>query len=280
MKTAREYRSLAWDQLRANFKQSSIVVLVALLVGVIAFSSIFASVFYMLQSPSWVSGMIAAAVMSLMLLTTGLLGYYRPVWFMSMVRKQPERWYDIRTPYMRALIASVFVIIPNALSGLVNGMSQFVQHTDSISPTIKLILALLIFGASLVVLAFTLWYGYSISIMLPLKVYDREERSVFGLIKETFQMMKGHRWQLFCVDFFIVVWPIIVIWFLSLVLGVVVGLHTANLIDGNAFLGAVVVTSVFLGAVFLVYLFLIAPMVHFAHALFYEDLQEELKGEN
>jgi hypothetical protein len=65
-----------------------------------------------------------------------------------------------------------------------------------------------------------------------------------------------------------------------LVLGVVVGLHAANLIDGNAFLGAVVVTSVFLGAVFLVYLFLIAPMVHFAHALFYEDLQEELKGEN
>lgn len=275
MKTAREYRSLAWDQLRANFKQSFFVVLVAFLIALVGVGLLCGAIFYLVMSPGFVSASVFSAALIAMLLTTGLLSYYQPVWFMALCRKQPERWYDVRTPYGRALLASLFVLLPTMFSQSVNGASEWLQHADSISPTVKLFLALLILGTSTVMLAFVLWYSYSIAIMLPYKVYDREDRSVFGLVKDTFLMMNGYRWKLFCVDFFILVWPLVVIYFLCLVLGVVLGLNMAGLIDGNAYLGAMVITIVFLTVVGFVYMFMIEPMRMFAHALFYEDMQGE-----
>lgn len=276
MKRAREYRSLAWDVLRSNFKQSSLVVLLTYLVAMVGVGALIGAAVYWIHSRGFVSASIMSAVLIAFFLTVSLLNYYLPVWYMSMLRKEPARWYDVRTSYWRALLASLLIMMPNVLSQSVNGLSQWLQHSDSLSPTVKMIMALVIMMGSMLVLVFVLWYSYSIGIMLPYKVYDQEDRSVFGLVKDTFRMMKGYRWKLFCVDFFILVWPLGIVYFLCLVMVVVLALNAGDLIDGNAFLGAMVVTGIFLSVVIFALMFLFEPMRYFAHAQFYE----ELKGEN
>ena len=267
MKTASEYRSLAWQDLRAMYRQSSLIMLVTMLVGMIAVSLLYGSYYWYNSTQSMTAALVTILVGLAVVFTVELLNYYMPVWFMSLVRKQPEPWYEAKTSYGRALLATLIMLIPSIAEEVV---TLPVNMSDEPSP-----IALLIFMILwLPIVLFIIWWTYAVSTTLPYRVYDDSNRSVWEAVKDNIAMMKGYKFKLFCVDFLVAVWPLLALYIMMMIMVVALVVILA-LSPGTSVTWIVVGMSVILFPFVLVIVFITQPMLYFAHARFYNDLRAE-----
>ena len=269
MKTASEYRSLAWQDLRAMYRQSSLIMLVTMLVGMIAVSILYGSLYWYNSTQSIIAGMVTVGVALLVILTVGLLNYYMPVWFMSLVRKQPEPWYEAKTSYGRALLATLIMLIPSIVE---EALTQPINMSNDPSPVLLLIFLVLWIPMML----FIIWWTYAVSTTLPYRVYDDPNRSVLEAVRDNIAMMRGYKFKLFCVDFLVAVWPLAALFVMIIIMAVALGVVMA-LSPGTSTMWMVMGMSVILFPFVLVIVFITQPMLYFAHARFYNDLRAELE---
>ena len=257
MKTASEYRALAWNDLRTKFGKSLGIIISAFVIG---FVGLFALVLIVTLCESDANMLLVGTIVGgiALLCTVGLLYYYVPVWFFRLVRKDANGSIEEKCPYSKALGTSLIIAVPFVIESIVDALSKLNVGLSS----------LLFISLSILAIIFIFWWMYAINAMLPYLVHDHHEMSVEQAVKKSICMMDGHKWELFKVDFKIIFLPV----FLSLVVLVAVivlsgiGLNNQTGIVFAGLLGSII---------FLFLLFAIFPMTLFARARFYEDLCAE-----
>ena len=251
------------------FRQSSVIMLVTTLVGMIAVSAMYGSYYWYNSTQSIVAGLVTVAIALLVVFTVGLLNYYMPVWFMSLVRKQPEPWYEAQTSYGRALLATLIMLIPSIVEEVVTLPMSMSGEPSPIASIIFLIL----WGPMVL---FVIWWTYAVNVTLPYRVYDRPERPVWQSVKDNITMMNGYKFKLFCVDFKVAVWPLLALYIMMMIM-VVTLVVILVLSPGTSVTWIVVGMSVILFPIVLIVVFVTQPMLYFARARFYDDMRAELE---
>lgn len=268
MKKASEYRASAWKEWRAQMSQSSVIILVSMLIGMLSVSAIYGTVFWCLQSRSVLSFVAFGVVLLLLFFTANLLQFYLPAWFLALVRKQ--HWSDVKASYGRALAASALIILPNVLQELVSMPMNMTEE-----PSVVMSVIVLVVTPPVVLLV--LWWTYAVSATLPFRLLDHPDRSVWQSIQDNMRMMKGYKFKLFCVDFMIMIWPIVILYALIFIMAIIV----AVIIVLSPTTSTMLLLSIVLGAILLPFVivmsFVIYPMLHIARAQFYEDMRAELE---
>jgi uncharacterized membrane protein len=278
MKTAKEYRALAWGDLRAQFKQSSIIIFFVMVIALIAVSALVGAAAVAVMQESLIGWMMFAGVLLAIIFGVSVLDFYQPVWFLNLIRDREAPWYETKVGYARALGVALLMLIPTVLSESVDGLSKILDHMHDAHWSVLLIVALAILVLAVASLVFTFWWAYAVSAVLPYRVYDHEDRSVIQSLKDSIRMMDGYKWKLFCVDFLIYIWPLVVLFVLLgvvIILSVLVAFaHATSAIMTVGY----VLTGALLTVTLLVYTFMVKPMIYFARARFYEDLKAELEA--
>lgn len=278
MKTAKEYRALAWGDLRAQFKQSSIIIFFVMVIALIAVSALIGAAALAVMQESLIGWMLFAGVLLAIIFGVSVLDFYQPVWFLNLVRGGEAPWYETKVGYARALGAALLMLIPTVLSESVEGLSKLLEHPESMHWSVLLILALVVLVLSVASLIFTFWWAYAVSSVLPYRVMDHEDRSVMQSLKDSIKMMDGYKWKLFCVDILIYIWPLVILFVLIgvvFLLAILIAvMHTTSAIMTVSF----VLTGALLTITLLAYSFMVKPMIYFARARFYEDLKAELEA--
>lgn len=249
------------------YRQSSLIMLVTMLVDMIAVSLLYGSYYWYNSTQSMSAALVTILVGLAFVFTVGLLNYYMPVWFMSLVRKQPEPWYEAKTSYGRALLATLIMLIPSIVEEVV---TLPVNMSDEPSP-IALVVFMILW---LPMVLFNIWWTYAVSTTLPYRVYDDSNRSVWEAVKDNIAMMKGYKFKLFCVDFLVAVWPLLALYIMMMIMVVALAVVLV-LSPGTSVTWIVVGMSVILFPLVLVIVFVTQPMLYFARARFYNDLRAE-----
>ena len=215
--------------------------------------------------------------------------YYLPVWYLALYRGQSVLANPCKVSYQRALAVTLICAIPVVLYEAVNMMIQFGHW----SLGVKAILGLVFIG----LLCWYMWWYYAVAMTMPLLVHDHPEESVWAMTKRSIRMMDGYKMKLFWVDFEIFIWllaAMLGIYFIGVVYFVIHFTKSALTTPDTlaAFEGdisdtlsymlsmpgmsglqtaivALVIVMLFAG------LFIVWPMIFFAHAEFYHDLMKE-----
>lgn len=272
MKTSSEYRAAAWKEWRAQMSQSSIIILLSMIVGMVSVSALYGSFLWYTTTHSMVAASITLLIAIAVIFTVSLLNYFVPVWFLTLVRKQ-QKWYEVRTSYGRALLTAWVILLPTVVQEAVS-MPMNMTNEPSV------IMSLVFLAVMPAVVLFIIWWTYAIGTTLPFRVLDHPDRSVFQAIKENIRMMNGYKFQLFCVDFMIMIWPIVGLCVLLLFMAICM-VFVVLLNPGT---NMIIWLSIGLGLVMLpfvvVYGFIFEPMLYIAHAQFYDDLRAEKELNN
>lgn len=257
MKTSSEYRALAWKELRTLFGASSKIMLLPL---VAFFFSIFllALTGYSLQETAMLG--IGRFCMSVALLCSfGILYYYLPVWFLSLVRNKTFSMSETKSRYGRVLCATILMLVPSILQETL----KTVMGANASPGYVFGMLCISIIALFVMVI----WF-YAISIILPYIVHDQKELSVWQALKRSVQLSDGYKVDMFGVDMKIAFLPLF-IFFLLMALAQYA--RSGDMIPSSA-LTPIAIGIIVIG-LFLV--FITFPMLLFAHAHFYEDLRAD-----
>ena len=229
----------------------------------------------------------------LMLCTVGLLSYYVPVWFMQVRRNQSLIHSDLSTGYGRALLVSAAVIAPTLVSDIwgilvsLGAMDTLGKHGGSV------LMALLLFAV--------IW-PYAVGITLPFRAFEHPDIQVHFLTRTSWKMMDGYKWKLFCIDFKIWVWPVVivaisaficlVVWLIPIEEALKMRNMTFDMFMDEDYVrepvmryawakhaGMYIISSLVMIIELAVCFFIILPANHFAHICFYEDLLAERNGD-
>ena len=285
---------MAWKALLANKKESSLIMLLPVAAMIVLFVLILlclVPVFNGLEGLG-LAGLILIPLLALF--TVGILTYYLPVWYLALYRGQSVLANPCKVSYQRALAVTLICAIPVILYEAVNMMIQFGHW----SLGVKAILVLVFIG----LLCWYMWWYYAVAMTMPLLVHDHPEESVWAMTKRSIRMMNGYKTKLFWVDFEIFIWllaAMLGIYFIGIAYFVIQMTKSAltnpdalGALDGSVsdtlsyMLGmpgmsglltaivALVIVMLFAG------LFIVWPMIFFAHAEFYKDLLAEQAAVN
>ena len=278
MKTAKEYRALAWKALKSQFKESFFIICGVMVAACGAVGLMYAAFFLLPDTMVGATGKAAAALA--VLCTVGLFQYFVPVWFLKLSRKESALNEGTNISYGKALVVAFVMMLPSIVE---SGMDVASKRLETIeNPWVMLPAALGLMVLMVGVVAGMIWWQYAINGILPFLVHDNPNESVAAMVKRSVKETNGYKWQLFMVDLMIYIWPmvVLVVGMIAMIITLVVMMIVAGTTDVTDLLGVslwfLVTLGVFYGGFILFFAFIIQPMQNFAHAIFYEDLQAEL----
>lgn len=179
MKSSSEYRAMARESLRGVWNESALAVLI-----IFAIACIFSvSSVVVPQEILWLQGSLSGAQVAVSLLLIVPLGYGFNNAMLSLVRCES------RTP--------------------TNDMFAYFKRDYSRSVPALVLVALAQLGLGIVTLGigiFILAYAYA---MVPYLLRDYPELTATEALRTSRQMMKGHKWNLFVLDFTFIGWMIL-----------------------------------------------------------------------
>ena len=276
MKRPSQYYSLAAKLWSAHWKESTLLIVLVVLISCILVGLLIPGVVLTIANPM-AGGLCLTAVGLVALFVWLLCYYYIPVCYLSMKRGEPLRREGLQINSWRAAGFAAMMLLPTFVSQIL----QYSQNGD-ISTGVKLTLSLISLGVSV----FAIIWAYAVAAPLPLLANDNREAPVGGLTKRSWNMMDGYKWKLFCVDFLIIYLPILVMVIVlssmlvhSLVMeGVEAAVTLEDPVDTNLYLRTFsehIGGTIFICVMMLLVWFVWAPMDYFARALFYDDLLAE-----
>ena len=114
MKTSSEYLALVWNELRRKIADSSVTMLIILLVSIAIAFLIVASVM-LCKEVSWGVSLGTIGIIAGLLLN-GMVIYMVPVWYLSIVRSNPR--YKIAAEEIdRVMLCGFLLLIPSLVQG-------------------------------------------------------------------------------------------------------------------------------------------------------------------
>ena len=291
MKLSSQYLKLGWQAFRAHLKDSMVIVAVATGISLVLVMLLVSSAFLTMKAP--ISGISSAVFFLIGCILVGfMLIYYMPVLFLRLYRGEPMWDQSVRIPFGKVMATALVIYLPYLVAVII---SQWNNFADKLGFSSRVTLVLLLVSLALFVVS--IWWFFAVGILLPLRVHDRQEQSVWQSTKEMFGLTKGNRDKLFGVDFELFIWPFAIFFavYMVLYIALIVNLLRSpgmgidaitemaddpvdmvktvfSTLDVKA-LGWIM--GIFLVVWILVLDFILYPIMYFAHAAFYEDLCAE-----
>lgn len=273
MKNLFQYCSLAFQHWAAHWKESTLIVLLSIIIVCLLMGLVVPCVLLAKAAP--VVGGIALVVVGLLVMAAGLLlYYYLPVCFLTLNRNEPISRERLKINRWRAMGVAVMTLLPSIVSQILQACQG-----DELSTGIKLAIGLISLGVSI----FALIWAYAVAAPLPLLAHDNREESVGQLVRYSWDIMNGYKWKLFCIDFMLVFLPLIVMCtvMVGMLIPVVMAGGASAVSDPDIWkmyaeaFSAHKGGAIFVGVIMLIEWFVLIPVGGFARAEFYDDLIAE-----
>lgn len=273
MKNLFQYCSLAFQHWAAHWKESTLIILLMVIIACLAVGLI--APFVVLAKAAPVVGTLVLLIVGLIVTAAlMLLYYYIPVCFLTLNRNEPISRERLKINRWRAMGVAVMTLLPSIVSQILQAC-----QSDELSTGIKLAIGLISLGVSI----FALIWAYAVAAPLPLLAHDNREESVGQLVRYSWDIMNGYKWKLFCIDFMLVFLPLIVMCtvMVGMLIPVVMAGGASAVSDPDIWkmyaeaFSAHKGGAIFVGVIMLIVWFVLMPVDCFARAEFYDDLIAE-----
>ena len=273
MKNLFQYCSLAFQHWAAHWKESTLIILLMVIIACLAVGLI--APFVVLAKAAPVVGTLVLLIVGLIVTAAlMLLYYYIPVCFLTLNRNEPISRERLKINRWRAMGVAVMTLLPSIVSQILQAC-----QSDELSTGIKLAIGLISLGVSI----FALIWAYAVAAPLPLLAHDNREESVGQLVRYSWDIMNGYKWKLFCIDFMLVFLPLIVMCTVMVGMLIPVVMNAGASAVSNPDIWKMYAEAfsahkggaIFVGVIMLIEWFVLIPVGGFARAEFYDDLIAE-----